>query len=70
MQDDDTRSPLAIGISWSVTISGIAIQAVLPCLIGLWLDQKFGTVVVFFFIGLVLGMVSAVMQLVRIGKKK
>ena len=69
MQDDDTRSPLAIGLSWSVIISGIAIQAVLPCLAGLWLDRKFGTVMAFFFIGLVLGMVSAVMSLLRAVKK-
>ena len=69
-QEEDLRSPLAIGISWSVTLSGIAMQAVLPCLIGLWLDRRFGTGMLFFFVGLVLGMVSATVNLIKISKKR
>lgn len=66
---EDLRSPLAIGLAWSSTISGIALQAILPSLIGLWIDRKLGTVLLFFFLGLVLGMTSAVIQLLRLVKK-
>ena len=69
-QEEDLRSPLAIGISWSITLSGIAMQAILPCLAGLWLDGKLGTWLLFFFVGLVLGMVSATVNLVKISKKR
>ncbi len=67
---EDLRSPLAIGLAWSSTISGIALQAILPGLAGLWLDTKLGTVLLFFFLGLVLGMASAMMQLLKIVRKK
>lgn len=66
----DLRSPLAIGLAWSSTISGIALQAILPSLAGLWIDHKLGTVLLFFFLGLVLGMTSAVIQLLRVVQKK
>lgn len=66
---EDLRSPLAVGLAWSSTISGIALQAILPALAGLWIDRKLGTVLLFFFLGLVLGMTSAVIQLLRLVKK-
>ena len=67
--EEDIRSPLAIGISWSTTIFGLSLEAVLPCLLGLWLDQKCGTVLLFFFLGLVLGMTGVTLQLIKIARR-
>ncbi|MDO4551209.1 MAG: hypothetical protein Q4C96_08170 [Planctomycetia bacterium] len=65
---EDVRSPVAKGLAWSVTISGIGMQALLPALLGLWLDFELGTRVIFMLSGLFLGLISAGTQLMRILK--
>ena len=40
---------------------------VVPGLIGLWIDRKLGTVMVFLVLGMVLGMTTAIWHLVQLG---
>ena len=44
-------------------------EMVIPPLIGLWIDLKCGTVVLFTILGAVLGMVCAISQLVGMSKR-
>ena len=65
-KQNDDRSPLAVGYAWAARIFSIGIEMVIPILLGIWLDRKLGTVVLFLLLGVALGMGIAVMQLVRI----
>ena len=67
--EKDTRSPYAIGYEWSVIVSSIGLEMALPPVFGIWLDQKFGTVIIFTLLGAVLGMITALTHLIQIGKK-
>ena len=67
---EDLRASWAIGFAKASEITGIALQAILPALAGVWLDLKCGTLVLFFFLGLALGMTSAVVSLLRFIKKE
>ncbi len=66
---DDGRSPLAIGYAWAARIMSISFEMVLPALLGVWLDQKLGTVVLFLLLGLMLGMFVGFLQLLKIVKE-
>ncbi|MGL6226272.1 MAG: AtpZ/AtpI family protein [Thermoguttaceae bacterium] len=68
--EQDSRSPLAIGYTWSIIVSSIAFEMVLPILLGFWIDQKLGTLVLFTLLGAVLGMTIALLQLIQLGKPK
>ena len=65
----DVRAAWAIGFSRAAEISGIAFEAILPALAGVWLDFKLGTVLVFFAVGLVFGLMAATIHLLRFVKK-
>jgi hypothetical protein len=64
----DDRDPISKGYAWSVIVSSIGMEMVVPPLIGLWIDRKCGTIVLFTILGAVLGMVCAISQLVGLGK--
>jgi len=66
--DPSGRSPYAVGYEWSVRISSIALGMVLPAVFGIWLDAKCGTLILFTVLGAILGMTTALIQLIRIGK--
>jgi F0F1-type ATP synthase assembly protein I len=65
-ETDDDRSPFAIGYAWAMRITGIGIESVLPCLGGIWIDRRLGTVVLFTFLGLLLGGFIGFMHLLKI----
>ncbi len=61
-----------IGIGWF-----IALSLILPVFLGLWLDRKLNTGVIFTFVGLVVGLVLALvgvyrmlLQVIREGENK
>jgi len=62
----DDRSPLAQGIAWSTRVTAIALEMVVPGLIGLWIDRRLGTVAVFLFLGMILGVTTGILQLARL----
>jgi F0F1-type ATP synthase assembly protein I len=62
----DDRSAMAIAWAWASRIMVIAAEMVVPGLLGYhFLDEWLGTRVLFLLLGLALGMVLAIMHLVR-----
>ena len=61
----DDRSPMAQAIAWSSRIITVSLEMVLPGVAGYWLDQKLGTVMLFLVLGVILGMVSGLVHLIR-----
>lgn len=64
-QQRDDRSSLALGLEWSSRITTVALEMVVPALIGYWIDLKLGTPWVFLVFGTVLGFVTGLMSLLR-----
>lgn len=62
----DGRSSQAIAFEWAFTVMTIALEMVVPGLLGYWLDQRLGTKVVFLLLGFLLGAALAGMALARI----
>ncbi len=62
------RSPLAEAIAWSARVTTIAMEMVIPGVIGIWIDRKLGTVMVFVVLGIILGMTVGIIHLVRLGE--
>ena len=67
--DPDERSPMAKAAGWAARILPVAVEMVLPALIGTWIDRKLGTVAVFMLIGLGLGCFAATLHLMQLIKK-
>ena len=61
----DDRSPQALGWALASHIMAISLEMVLPGLLGLWMDRKLGTPLVFLVLGLIFGAVAGTMQLMR-----
>ena len=62
-------SPLAKGYLLGTLVLTAAIIAVIPMIVGTWLDKRFQTAPLFVLIGIGLGIVIMVTQLLRIVKK-
>jgi F0F1-type ATP synthase assembly protein I len=56
-------------MEWASVIVTISMEMVVPGLIGYWLDQRLGTVVLFVLLGFAGGMTLAVWHLVRLTGK-
>ncbi|MBI2824694.1 MAG: AtpZ/AtpI family protein [Planctomycetia bacterium] len=61
----DELSPIVIASQWATRIMAVAGEMVLPGLLGLWVDTRLGTRVVFMLIGFGLGSTLAVWHLVK-----
>lgn len=68
-EPQDDRSAMAVAFEWSATITTIALEMVVPGLVGYWLDQRLGTHVVFLLLGFALGGTLAALALAKIAKK-
>jgi len=65
IESSDDRSSIAQAWAWASRITSVALEMVLPGVLGYWLDQKLGTVMVFLVLGVILGMVGGLTHLVR-----
>jgi F0F1-type ATP synthase assembly protein I len=61
----DDRSAMANAIAWSSRITSVALEMGLPGALGYWIDQKLGTWILFLVLGLVLGMTTGMIHLLR-----
>lgn len=61
----DDRSPIAQAMDWATRITGLALEMVVPAVIGYWLDTKLGTKFAFLIGGMVLGFITGMRQLIR-----
>ncbi len=66
----DDRSPLAGAMQWTSRITGVALEMVVPALLGYWLDQELGIRGVFLLLGAALGFILGIRTLVQFGKHK
>jgi F0F1-type ATP synthase assembly protein I len=66
----DDRSVISIAYGWASQIIVIAAEMVAPGLIGLWIDQRIGTLVLFAVLGFALGITLAIVHLLRMTKVK
>ncbi|MHC4400416.1 MAG: AtpZ/AtpI family protein [Planctomycetota bacterium] len=57
---------IAQAAAWGSRITAIALEMVVPGIIGLWIDRQLGTVMVFLVLGVAMGMTVGMIQLVRL----
>jgi len=62
----DDRSPLALAYGWAARITAISLEMVVPGLIGLWIDRQLGTVLLFLVLGVIVGVTTGMLHLVRL----
>ncbi len=65
---DDHRPPLAQAAAWASRVMTVALEMVLPGLIGIWIDRKIGTKAVFTLAGFGLGFSVALWHLLQLTK--
>lgn len=61
----DDRPPLIVAAEWVGKITGVALEMVLPGLLGTWLDRRWGTGFLA-LVGFGLGITVAIWHLLRI----
>jgi hypothetical protein len=66
----ENRSPLAIAAEWASRIMTVSLEMVLPGVIGVWLDGRLGTKLVFALLGFGGGMVLGVWHLLQMLKPR
>lgn len=54
---------------WSSQVTSIALEMVIPGLIGLWIDRTLGTVMVFLVGGVIFGMTAGIIHLVQFARR-
>lgn len=59
---------MALAMEWTARITTIALEMVLPGVLGLWIDQQCGTKMLFLLLGLILGFSAGLWQLVKLAK--
>ena len=62
----DDRSSLAQAMEWTSRITTIAMEMVVPGLLGYWLDQRLGTRGVLLIVGVALGFATGLWHLIRL----
>ena len=70
MSENDEPSFHALLFQWSARASGIALEMVVPAVIGVGLDRLFGTVVLFAILGAISGMALGFWQLLKIARSQ
>ena len=60
------RPPLAVAFEWVSKITTVALEMIVPAILGHWLDSKLGTGWVLLVLGSILGMAVAMMHLLRL----
>ena len=67
--NDDDRSRIARAWGWSSQLTSIALEMVLPGIVGLWIDRQLGSVMVFLILGVVFGMTAGMIHLVQFARR-
>ena len=57
---------MAVAMAWTSRVTTIALEMVVPGLVGLWIDHCLGTKVLFLVLGLILGFGIALRELVKL----
>lgn len=59
---------MAVAVQWATRVTTIALEMVVPALLGWWLDQYLGTRLVFLALGGILGLITGMRSLLRIAE--
>lgn len=62
----DERPPLVVAAEWTSRVTAISLEMALPGLLGFWIDRQLGTVMVFLVVGVILGVTTGMIHLVRL----
>ncbi len=68
MESPDDRAPIARAYARVSYIMSIALEMVVPGLLGFWIDHHLGTKLLFAVLGFAFGLTFGVWQLVRLGR--
>ena len=68
MSEPESRSPLAVGMTWASRITTLGLEFALPALAGFFLDQRWRTGPVLILVGTTLGFAVGMMHLLRIAR--
>jgi F0F1-type ATP synthase assembly protein I len=64
----DGRSAIAVAMQWASQVTTVSIEMVLPILLGVWADRRWGTKAVFTILGGIAGLWLGIWNLIRIAK--
>jgi ATP synthase protein I len=64
----ESRSPLAVGVTWASRVTALGLEFALPALAGYFLDQRWRTGPVLILVGTALGFAVGMMHLLRIAR--
>ena len=67
-EPDDTRSPIAMGYAWATIIISMGFELVIPIVLGIYADHKWGTKCVFLLIGIVVGFFVVIVNFAKLLK--
>jgi ATP synthase protein I len=67
-ESPDDRSPLVLAMEWTSRVTTIALEMVLPGLLGYWLDRQLGTHLVLLVLGVILGFATGMWHLIKMTK--
>jgi F0F1-type ATP synthase assembly protein I len=70
LEPSEPRDPLSAGIMWASRATSLGLEFVLPTLVGLWLDGRFGTKPWGTLVGALLGFAAGMTHLLRIAKRR
>jgi F0F1-type ATP synthase assembly protein I len=63
---NDDRPPMVVAMQWVSQITTIGLEMVLPAVLGIWLDKKWGTAPWLVIVGVLLGFVTGMYHLLQI----
>lgn len=66
----DSRSIVAKAYSWAAKIMTVALEMVVPGVIGVWLDRRLGTIALLTVLGFGFGLVLGLWHLLRMTARK
>jgi F0F1-type ATP synthase assembly protein I len=65
---ETNRSFIATAVNWASRVTSIALEMVVPPVLGLWIDRKLDTGFVFVSTGAILGFCAGMLSLIRLAK--
>ena len=68
--NDDGRSPFVQGYVWATVIISMTVELIVPILLGIYSDYKFGTKCLFLLLGVFLSCVIMVVNFIKLMKLK
>jgi ATP synthase protein I len=69
-RSDEPRSAVSIGFEWASRVSTVGLEFVVPTLIGVWLDSRWGTSPLATLAGTLLGFTLMIIHLLRIVRER